>query len=92
MLLYILESGDFMMDYYEANDEPIKTLDMNGVLSNTFFIMFLGLLASAVTATFAYYLGLYIPLKYLFANSISIWKEDKLGKSNFCTPALESTN
>ncbi len=51
-----------MMDYYEANDEPIKTLDMNGVLSNTFFRMFLGLLASAVTAIFAYYSGLYIPL------------------------------
>ena len=55
-----------MMDYYDASnepsDEPIKTLDMNGVLSNTFFRMFLGLLASAVTAIFAYYSGLYIPL------------------------------
>lgn len=55
-----------MMDYYEAsnevNNEPIKTLDMNGVLSNTFFRMFLGLLASAITAIFAYFSGLYIPL------------------------------
>lgn len=55
-----------MMDYYDAGNEvdndPIQTLDMNGVLSNTFFRMFLGLLASAVTAIFAYYSGLYVPL------------------------------
>ncbi len=55
-----------MMDYYDSSNEPIaepiRTLDMNGVLSNTFFRMFLGLLASAVTAIFAYYSGLYVPL------------------------------
>ncbi len=51
-----------MMDYYDTTDEPIKTMDMNGVLTNTFFRMFLGLLASAVTAIFAYYSELYIPL------------------------------
>lgn len=55
-----------MMDYYDAgneiNNDPIKTMDMNGVLSNTFFRMFLGLLASGLTAAFAYYSGLYIPL------------------------------
>ena len=55
-----------MMDYYDAsneiNNDPIQTMDMNGVLSNTFFRMFLGLLASGITAAFAYYSGLYIPL------------------------------
>lgn len=47
------------MDLYnEAN--PIHSLDTNSILTNTFFRMFLGLLASGLTAFFAYSSGLYV--------------------------------
>ena len=47
------------MDFYNESN-PVQTMDTNSVLTNTFFRMFLGLLASAVTAFYAYYSGLYI--------------------------------
>ena len=37
-------------------------MDTNSVLTNTFFRMFLGLLASAVTALYAYYSGMYVQM------------------------------
>lgn len=47
------------MSIYDDSN-PIQTLDTNSVLTNTFFRMFLGLLASAITAFYAYYSGLYV--------------------------------
>ncbi|MCI9063505.1 MAG: Bax inhibitor-1/YccA family protein [Clostridia bacterium] len=47
-----------MESYEEGN--AVKTMDINSVLTNTFFRMFLGLLASAITAFYAYSSGLYI--------------------------------
>ena len=47
------------MDFYNESN-PVQTMDTNSVLTNTFFRMFLGLLASTVTAFYAYYSGLYI--------------------------------
>lgn len=47
------------MDFNDDSN-AIQTMDTNSVLSNTFFRMFLGLLASAITAFYAYYSGLYI--------------------------------
>ena len=47
------------MNFY-GDSNAIHTMDTNAILSNTFFRMFLGLLASAVTAFYAYYSGLYI--------------------------------
>ena len=43
--------------YMNSYDEPdaIRTMDTNSVLTNTFFRMFLGLLASVVAAVYAYY-------------------------------------
>lgn len=45
------------MDFNDS--DAIRTMDTNSVLTNTFFRMFLGLLASAATAAYAYYSGLY---------------------------------
>ena len=45
------------MDFNSS--DAIRTMDTNSVLTNTFFRMFLGLLASAVTAVYAYYSGLW---------------------------------
>ena len=42
------------------DSNAIRTMDTNSVLTNTFFRMFLGLLASAVTALYAYYSGMYV--------------------------------
>lgn len=55
----------------EAYDESnaIRSLDMNSILTNTFFRMFLGLLASAITAFYTYYSGLY---ESVFSNG-SYW-------------------
>lgn len=39
---------------------PIQSEDLNNVLTNTFFRMFLGLLASGITAFYAYFSGIYI--------------------------------
>lgn len=47
------------MEYYE-NGDAIRSVDTNSVLTNTFFRMFLGLLASAGTAYYVYSSGLYI--------------------------------
>ena len=47
------------MEYYE-NGDTIRSVDTNSVLTNTFFRMFLGLLASAGTAYYVYSSGLYI--------------------------------
>lgn len=49
-----------MEEYQEP--EVIRTMDDNAILSNTFFRMFLGLLASAVSAFYAYYSGTYISM------------------------------
>lgn len=49
------------METYDDSN-AIQSLDMNSVLTNTFFRMFLGLLASAITAFYVYYSGLYINL------------------------------
>ena len=49
------------MDFYEDSN-PIQTVDTNSVLTNTFFRMFLGLIASAVTALYAYFSGAYISI------------------------------
>lgn len=45
------------MDFNDS--DAIRTMDTNSVLTNTFFRMFLGLLASAVTAIYAYYSGMW---------------------------------
>ena len=47
------------METYD-NSNAIHTMDTNQVLTNTFFRMFLGLLASALTALYVYKSGLYI--------------------------------
>ena len=44
------------------NSDAIRTMDTNSVLTNTFFRMFLGLLASTITAVYAYYSGMYIQM------------------------------
>lgn len=51
------------MDLYD-DASPIKetSYDLNGVLTNTFFRMFLGLLASAIAAIYTYSSGLYIKI------------------------------
>ena len=48
------------MDFNDS--DAIRTMDTNSVLTNTFFRMFLGLLASAVTAIYTYYSGMYIDI------------------------------
>lgn len=53
-----MKGGDFMESYEEGN--VIRSLDINSVLTSTFFRMFLGLLASAGTAFYVYQSGLYI--------------------------------
>lgn len=57
------------MDLYDDTN-PIKTLDINSILTNTFFRMFLGLFASAITAFYTYYSGLYINI--VMSNSYAI--------------------
>lgn len=47
------------MEYYE-NGDAIHSVETNSVLTNTFFRMFLGLLASAGTAYYVYSSGLYV--------------------------------
>ena len=49
------------MELYD-NNEPIQTQSttLNSVLTSTFFRMFLGLIASAITAFYAYHSGMYI--------------------------------
>lgn len=47
------------METYDGSN-AIHTMDTNQVLTNTFFRMFLGLLASALTALYVYKSGLYI--------------------------------
>lgn len=49
------------MDFYEDSN-PIQTMDISSILTGTFFRMFLGLLASSITALYAYYSGAYIPM------------------------------
>ena len=52
------------MDLYN-NSDPINNtneIGFNTILSNTFFRMFLGLLASAIAALYAYYSGAYIKM------------------------------
>ena len=51
------------MEWYE-NNEPIQTqsTSLNSVLTSTFFRMFLGLIASAITAFYAYHSGMYIDI------------------------------
>lgn len=49
-----------MNSYDDSN--AVHTMDANSILSNTFFRMFLGLLASAITAFYAYYSGLYVDI------------------------------
>lgn len=49
------------MNSYD-DSEAIRTMDTNSVLTNTFFRMFLGLLASAITAVYAYYSGMYMQM------------------------------
>ena len=51
------------MELYNEN-EPIQTqsISFNSVLTSTFFRMFLGLLASALTAFYTYHSGLYIDI------------------------------
>lgn len=49
------------MELYEDGN-AIHTVDTNAVLTNTFFRMFLGLLASAGTAFYVYQSGLYISM------------------------------
>ena len=48
------------MDFNDS--DAIRTMDTNSVLTNTFFRMFLGLLASAITAIYTYYSGMYIDI------------------------------
>ncbi|MBR3002491.1 MAG: Bax inhibitor-1/YccA family protein [Clostridia bacterium] len=51
------------IDFYDDSN-AVHTLDTNSVLTNTFFRMFLGLLASALTAFFAYSSGMYETMIY----------------------------
>lgn len=53
-----MKGGDFVETYEDGN--AINTLDTNNILTSTFFRMFLGLLASAVTAFYVYNSGLYL--------------------------------
>lgn len=55
-----MEGGDIMELYEDGN--AIHTVDTNAVLTNTFFRMFLGLLASAGTAFYVYHSGLYVSM------------------------------
>lgn len=55
-----MKGGDIMELYEDGN--AIHTVDTNAVLTNTFFRMFLGLLASAGTAFYVYQSGLYISM------------------------------
>lgn len=61
------------MESYE-DGYAIRTVDTNSVLKNTFFRMFLGLLASAGTAFYVYESGLYISVimgGYFYALAIA---------------------
>lgn len=49
------------MDSFDESN-AVHTIDTNSVLTNTFFRMFLGLLASAITAIYAYYSGIYVDI------------------------------
>lgn len=49
------------MDSYEDSN-AVHTMDNNSILTNTFFRMFLGLLASSLTALYAYYSGAYVSI------------------------------
>lgn len=49
------------MNIYEESN-PIQSTDINSIFTNTFFRMFLGLLASGITALYTYFSGLYITL------------------------------
>ena len=49
------------MDFNDDSN-AIRTMDTGSVLSNTFFRMFLGLLASAGTAFYVYQSGLYVSM------------------------------
>ena len=49
------------MNIYEESN-PVQTMDNSSILTGTFFRMFLGLLASVITAVYAYYSGAYIPM------------------------------
>ncbi len=49
------------MELYEDGN-AIHTVDTNSILTNTFFRMFLGLLASAGTAFYVYQSGLYVSM------------------------------
>ena len=60
------------METYDDGN-AIHTMDTNQVLTNTFFRMFLGLLASALTALYVYKSGLYISvLTYAFINGFTL--------------------
>lgn len=49
------------MDSFDDSN-AVRSMDTSSVLTNTFFRMFLGLLASAITAIYAYSSGLYIDI------------------------------
>ncbi len=51
------------MEYYDETN-PIKTQSLNSILTNTFFRMFLGLLATAITAFYTYSSGMYLDMIY----------------------------
>ena len=51
-----------MESFEEENVDVIRSTDTNSVLTNTFFRMFLGLIASAGTAFYVYQSGLYVSL------------------------------
>lgn len=53
-----MKGGEIMEAFEDGN--AIHSLDTNSVLTNTFFRMFLGLIASAGTAFYVYKSGLYI--------------------------------
>ncbi len=59
-LLICMKGGNFMELYEDGN--AIREMDIGSILTNTFFRMFLGLLASAGTAFYVYYSGLYISM------------------------------
>ena len=58
------------------NGDAINSVDTNMVLTNTFFRMFLGLLASALTAFYVYKSGLYVSMvssgSYMFLAIVEI--------------------
>ena len=76
-MIYLYIGGDFMYNYDNfENPEPIRSVSTtNSFLTNTFFRMFLGLLASVAAALYAYYSGFSVSMVDSGAYSILAFAE-----------------